>query len=124
MSLTGREIDMDLTKGVLEKLLGHEGIKEITIDEIIKAVANKFNVKKTDIKSQKRNKTFVLPRQIAMYLSRKTTNLSYPDIGSEIGGKDHSTVIYANNKIKKLIENDIKTRNLIKEIEDSLQIQT
>ena len=124
MSLTGREIDMDLTKGVLEKLLGHEGIKEITIDEIIKAVANKFNVKKTDIKSQKRNKTFVLPRQIAMYLSRKITNLSYPDIGSEIGGKDHSTVIYANNKIKKLIENDIKTRNLIKEIEDSLQIQT
>ena len=124
MSLTGREIDMDLTKGVLEKLLGHEGIKEITIDEIIKAVANKFNVKKTDIKSQKRNKTFVLPRQIAMYLSRKITNLSYPDIGSEIGGKDHSTVIYANNKIKKLIENDIKTRNLIKEIEGSLQIQT
>ncbi|MEA1935603.1 MAG: chromosomal replication initiator protein DnaA [Thermodesulfobacteriota bacterium] len=124
VSLTGREIDMDLTKGVLEKLLGHEGIKEITIDEIIKAVANKFNVKKTDIKSQKRNKTFVLPRQIVMYLSRKKTNLSYPDIGSEIGGKDHSTVIYANNKIKKLIENDIKTRNLIKEIEDSLQIQT
>ena len=124
MSLTGREIDMDLTKGVLEKLLGHEGIKEITIDEIIKAVANKFNVKKTDIKSQKRNKTFVLPRQIAMYLSRKITNLSYPDIGSEIGGKDHSTVIYANNKIKKLIENDIKTSNLIKEIEGSLQIQT
>lgn len=124
MSLTGREIDMDLTKGVLEKLLGHEGIKEITMDEIIKAVANKFNVKKTDIKSQKRNKTFVLPRQIAMYLSRKITNLSYPDIGSEIGGKDHSTVIYANNKIKKLIENDIKTSNLIKEIEGSLQIQT
>ena len=124
MSLTGREIDMDLTKGVLEKLLGHEGIKEITIDEIIKAVANKFNVKKTDIKSQKRNKIFVLPRQIVMYLSRKITNLSYPDIGSEIGGKDHSTVIYANNKIKKLIGNDIKTRNLIKEIEDSLQIQT
>ncbi len=123
-SLTGEKIDMDSTKVVLEKLLGHEDAREITIDEIIKAAANKFNVKKSDIKSQKRNKAFIMPRQIVMYLSRKITNLSYPEIGSEIGGKDHSTVIYANNKIKKLIENDIKIRNLIGEIEDALRVKT
>lgn len=119
-SLTGREIDMDLVKEVLKKLIKHEGIKEITIDNIIKTVAGKFNVKISDIKSQKRNKNFVLPRQIVMYLLRNLTNLSYPDIGMEIGGKDHSTVIYANNKIKNLIEKDIKVKNLIKEIEASL----
>lgn len=122
-SLTGSEIDMGLVKEVLKKLIKHEGIKEITTDEIIKTVAGKFNVKISDIKSQKRNKNFILPRQIVMYLLRNLTNLSYPDIGMEIGGKDHSTVIYANNKIRKLIEKDIKVKNLIKEIEDSLQRQ-
>lgn len=120
-SLTGRKIDMDLVTEVLEKLITHEGIKEITIDEIIKAVTSKFNVKISDIKSQKRNKVFTIPRQIVMYLSRNLTDLSYPDIGSGIGGKDHSTVIYANNKIQKLMEKDIKLKRLIKEIEDSLK---
>ncbi len=120
-SLTGSKIDMDLVKEVLEKLIKHDGIREITIDEIIKAVAHKFNVKISDIKSRKRNKVFAIPRQIVMYLSRNLTNLSYPDIGSGVGGKDHSTVIYANNKIQKLMERDIKFKRLIKEIENSLK---
>ena len=123
-SITKRKIDINLVKEVLKKLLKHDETKVTTIDKITKTVANKLNVKISDINSQKRNKNLILPRQIAMYLARKLTNQSYPDIGLEIGGKDHSTVIYANNKIKRLIEKDIKLKNLIKEIEDSLQIQT
>ena len=119
-SLTNREIDMDLVKEVLKKFFKQGERGEITIEEIIKTVAGKFNVKISDLKSQKKNKNLVTPRQIAMYLSRKMTNQSFPDIGAKIGGKDHSTVIYANTKIKDLIEKDSKMQAVIKEIEDVL----
>lgn len=117
-SLTGREIDMDLVKEILKKLLKHREKKEVTVDEIIKVVATKLNVKIADIKSPNKTKNFVLSRQIAMYLSRKMTNASYPDIGDKIGGRDHSTVIYAFNKIKKIIETDTKLSRTVHEIEE------
>ena len=119
-SLTGREIDLDLVKEVLRKLLKHTEKKEIGIDEIIKIVAGKMNVKISDIKSHNKNKNMVLSRQTAMYLARKLTNYSFPDIGQKIGDRDHSTVIYANNKIMKNIELDSKFKKLVQEIEDSL----
>jgi len=120
-SLTRREIDMNLVKEVLNKVMKHGDTKEITIDEVLKAVSAKFGVKVSDLKSEKRNKNLVLPRQMAMYLCRKITGESFPDIGSKIGGKDHSTVIYANNKMKKLVEEDHKTKRLAEEIESELR---
>ena len=119
-SLIGRIIDIDLIKEVLRKILKQDKRKETTIDEIIKAVTGKFNIKILDIKSQNKNKNLVLPRQIIMYLSRKLTSASFPDIGEKIGGRDHSTVIYANNKIKKLVEMDVKLKKVIEDIEISL----
>ncbi|MDI6776065.1 MAG: chromosomal replication initiator protein DnaA [Syntrophales bacterium] len=119
-SLTGRVINIDLIKEVLRKILKQNKREEITIDEIIKAVTGNFNLKISDIKSQNKNKSLVLPRQVIMYLSRKLTNTSFPDIGRKIGGRDHSTVIYANNKIKRLIEIDVNFRKIIEDIEDSL----
>ncbi len=119
-SLTGREIDLDLVKEVLRKLLKHNEKQEISIDEIVKIVAGKLNVKISDVKAHNKNKNMVFARQIAMYLSRKLTDHSFPDIGEKIGGRDHSTVIYANNKILKGIETDSKLKNLIQEIENSL----
>ncbi|MBN2254431.1 MAG: chromosomal replication initiator protein DnaA, partial [Deltaproteobacteria bacterium] len=119
-SLTSREIDMNLVKEVLRKVLKQSEGKSITVDEIIKTVTEKFNIKTVDIKSQKKSKNLVLPRQIAMYLSRKLTRSSFPDIGAKIGGRDHSTVIYAYNKIAKLIERDETTRKIVQEIERSL----
>jgi chromosomal replication initiator protein DnaA len=119
-SLKKRQIDMDLVKDVLKNILKQNGSKTVTVDEIIKAVGNKFDIKISDIKSQKRNKSYIMPRQIAMYLSRKLTRLSYPDIGLAMGGKDHSTVIYANTKISKVIEKDFKLKQIIQNIEDSL----
>lgn len=119
-SLTGREIDMDLVKEVLKKFFKQGEKPELTVDEIMKAVAAKFNIRIADLKSHKKNKNLVIPRQIAMYLARRLTSHSFPDIGAKIGGKDHSTVIYANNKIKDLLEKDPKMELVVREIEESL----
>lgn len=119
-SLTGREITMDLVKEVLNKILKKGDNRELSVDEIVKTVASQFNIKISDLKSEKKNKNLVQPRQISMYLARKLTSESFPDIGMKIGGKDHSTVIYAYNKIKKWIEEDEKVRKIVKDVEDTL----
>ena len=120
-SLTGREIDISLAKEVLKKVLKQNEKEDVTIDEITKAVAGKLGVKISDIKSQKKNKNLVHARQIAMYLARKMTSSSFPDIGEKIGGRDHSTVIYANNKINKAMEEDGKLQKIVSEIEDTIK---
>jgi chromosomal replication initiator protein len=120
-SITGKEIDINLTKEVLKKILKRIEREEVTIEEIIKTIAAKLNVKVSDIKSQKKNKNLVFARQIAMYLARKLTALSFPDIGEKVGGRDHSTVIYANNKIKKACDEDKNLKKIVQEIEEALQ---
>jgi chromosomal replication initiator protein len=119
-SLTGREIDINLAKEVLRKILKQSEKEEITIDEIIKIVSSKLGVKISDVRSKKKNKNLVAARQIAMYLSRKMTSSSFPDIGEKIGGRDHSTVIYACNKISKVLEKDQKFHKLVYDIEESI----
>ncbi|MHB9099093.1 MAG: chromosomal replication initiator protein DnaA, partial [Syntrophales bacterium] len=123
-SLTGHQIDMELVKAVLKKLLRREEKREITIDEIIKAAANKLNIKIADIRSPKKNKNLVLARQISMFLAREMTSASFPDIGAKIGGRDHSTVIYGHNKIKKLMETDKTLRDIIEEVQEILLHKT
>jgi len=120
-SLREREIDLDLAREVLKKIIRQSEKEDITIEDIIKAVAIKTGVKISDVKSPKKNKHIVLARQVAMYLARKLTSASFPDIGEKIGGRDHSTIIYANNKLKRIIATDVKIKNLVEEIEDSLK---
>ncbi|KUG23163.1 chromosomal replication initiator protein dnaa [hydrocarbon metagenome] len=119
-SLTGRDIDLDLVKEVLSSLVKHNKKGEVSIEEIIKITAGKLNIKISDIKAHNKNKNIVFARQIVMYLARKLTNCSFPDIGQKIGGRDHSTVIYANNKILNSIKVDNKLKILVQEIEDIL----
>ena len=119
-SLTGRQIDLDLVKDVMKQLLHKEEKIKITVEEIIKTVGAKFGIKISDIKSQKKNKNLVLARQVSMYLAREMTSASFPDIGEKIGGRDHSTVIYAHNKIKKILETDRTFRDTIEEIQHIL----
>lgn len=123
-SLTNRAIDLDLVKEVLKTLVKHNNKQEVSVEEIIKVVAGKMNVKISDVKAHNKNKNLVLARQISMYLARKLTNFSYPDIGQKIGGRDHSTVIYANNKILKTIETDVNFKNMIQDIEDHVVNKT
>jgi len=95
-------ITMGLAKEVLKDLL-KEPKKLITVDFIMRCVAEEFGVSLGDIKTRRRNKTIVLPRQVAMYLSREMTDLSLPEIGQFFGGKDHTTVLHSYNKIKESI---------------------
>jgi chromosomal replication initiator protein len=119
-SLTGREIDLELVKEVLNNLVKHNRKGDVSVEEIMKVIAGKLSIKLSDIKAHNKNKNAVFARQIAMYLARKLTNNSFPDIGQKIGGRDHSTVIYANNKISNCIKSDVKMKNLIQEMEDTL----
>ena len=120
-SLTNREIDLILAKEVLKKVLKQNEKEEVTIDEIVKAVTGKLGIKISDVKSQKKNKNLVHARQIAMYLARKMTASSFPDIGEKIGGRDHSTVIYANNKISKALEDDAGLQKTVNDIEEFIK---
>ncbi len=114
-SLYGQDITIDFTKEVLKDFIKIEE-KETTPEEILKAVSKFFNLRPSDIKGKKKNNSVVVPRQIAMYILRKKTKLSLPEIGQHFGGKDHSTVIYSINKISSLLQEDKK----IKDVVDSL----
>ena len=118
-SLTGRDIDMTLVQEVLKKIIDKEKEKT-TIEEIIKTVAHHFGLKIQDLKSEKKNKNLAFARQIAMYLARQLTSSSFPDIGLKIGDRDHSTVIYACNKIKKLRDADENIRTTLQHLGDLL----
>ena len=109
-SLNNCEITIELTKDILKDIIQTKE-KEISITAIQKEVSNYFNIKLSDLKSTKKQKSIVIPRQICMYLTRNLTKMSYPEIGAHLGGKDHSTIIYAVKKIEKSLTNDkqIKT---------------
>jgi len=114
-SFTGKPINIDLAIEATSNLL-KENEKVITAENIIKSVCNYFNIKIGDIKSNKKLKEFVEPRQIAMYLIRNYTELSFPEIGDKFGGKDHSSIIYAVNKVKKNLETDEKLEKILNNI--------
>ncbi len=100
-NILGKKIDIELTKSVLKDLLKSNN-RRITIDEIQNKVANYFNIKIEDLISSRRIRTFARPRQVAMYLSKKLTTRSLPEIGRKFGGRDHTTVIHAVKKIEEL----------------------
>ncbi len=118
-SLTSTPITLELARDVLKDILIEKN-RELGVDEIQKVVASHFGIKISDLKSAKRLKALVLPRQIAMYLSRQLTSLSFPEIGDRFGGKDHSTIIHAIKKIEKKMEEDLQLRSAITTLRNSL----
>lgn len=98
-SLTKVEITIDLAKEVLRHTL-KDNEKQVTVRNIQKAICEHFDVKISDLKSKRRTKNLALARQMAMYLCRKFTSTSFPAIGAEFGGRDHSTVIHASKTIE------------------------
>jgi len=117
-SLHNSPIDVKLASEVMGHII-KEKVKEITIDTIIKEVSLYFNIKSSDIKSNKRTKSIMLSRQVAIYLARKLTNSSLVDIGNKFGGKDHSTIIHS---IKK-IEEELKWKSDLKTIVEKIEIK-
>jgi len=98
-SLTGRDIDLTLAHETLRDLL-HTEEKPISIEMIQKFVADRYNVKLSDLKAKNNSKAVAGPRQIAMYLTKSLTPASLPEIGKNFGGKHHSTVIHSIRKIE------------------------
>ena len=111
-------ITIGLAKEVLKDLL-KEPKKLITVDFIQRCVVEEFGLTLQDLKTKRRNKQIVLPRQIAMYLSRELTELSLPEIGEFFGGRDHTTVLHSYNKIKDEL---IKNPGLKERIERVIQV--
>ena len=118
--LEEKDITLELTKEVLKDLL-KEPRKLITVDFIQRCVAEEFGVTLQEIKMKRRNKNIVLPRQVAMYLSRELTELSLPEIGDFFGGKDHTTVLHSYNKIKGGLKIEESLKNRVERIIQIIQ---
>lgn len=118
-SLTKEKLTLEVAKAQLTDFVQkNNGV--ISIENIQKAVSDYFQIKISDLKSQKKYKNIALPRQIAIYLCKKHTSLSLQEIGQKFGGKDHSTVIHSINKITKKLEEDSNLKKHIENINNML----
>ncbi|NBI08109.1 chromosomal replication initiator protein DnaA [Senegalia massiliensis] len=120
-SLTNKDITIELANEALKDIISGNNNEKIDVNRIKKVVAKHFNVKIEDFNSKKRARSISHPRQIAMYLSRELTDLSLPKIGDEFGGRDHTTVIHAYDKISNSIKNDKELKSSIEQIEKELK---
>ena len=113
-----KKINVKFAKENLKDLFAGRDV-DITCETVKKAVCKKYNIKLSDIESKKRTREFSYPRQIAMYLCREFTDLSFPKIGESFGGRDHTTVLHAYDKIS----SEMKTnQNLADEIRELKQV--
>ncbi|KYC86261.1 hypothetical protein B4102_0007 [Heyndrickxia sporothermodurans] len=120
-SLINKDINADLAAEALKDIIPSSKPKVITIQDIQRTVGQEYNIKLEDFKAKKRTKSVAFPRQIAMYLSRELTDFSLPKIGEEFGGRDHTTVIHAHEKISKLLLTDAQLEKSIQEIKSLLK---
>ncbi|GEQ19445.1 MULTISPECIES: chromosomal replication initiator protein DnaA [Clostridium] len=119
-SLTNRDVTVDLATEALKDIISKKQGKHITIDLIQDVVSSYFNLRVEDLKSQRRTRNVAHPRQIAMYLSRKLTDMSLPKIGEEFGGRDHTTVIHAYEKISENLKTDDSLQHTVNDITKKL----
>jgi len=121
-SLENKDINADLAAEALKSIIPSSKPRVITIQDIQRVVGEQFGIKLEDFSAKKRTKSIAFPRQIAMYLSRELTDFSLPKIGEEFGGRDHTTVIHAHEKISNLIKTDPQFQKQIQELESKLKI--
>jgi chromosomal replication initiator protein len=118
-SVTGSPISLPMAQQVLKHLtVGQE--RRISIESIVKAVAEKFSLQPSQLKQKTNEQKIVLPRQIAMYLAKELTSASLPEIGRAFGGKHHTTVLHSINKIDQLRQRDQDLNSLIHRLVDSI----
>jgi chromosomal replication initiator protein len=116
-SLTDRPLTVELAEDVLRDVYPQgEAAPEVTIPRIQDAVSQRFGVTIDELVSPRRSQAVAYPRQVAMYLSRELTDASLPMIGKQFGGRDHTTVIHAKDKITRLIREDRSVYNLVQEL--------
>lgn len=115
-NLLNREITLDIAREQLKSTYAMFKDQSMSIDSIIRVVADYFSISPYDIKGKKRTKSVVLPRQIAMYIARTITDFSTTEIGYEFGGRDHTTVMHSVQRIGGMIQSDIAMSNSIQNL--------
>lgn len=119
-TINGQDITTSLAADALKSLKSAGSKNDLSILQIQEEVAKYYHIHLKDLKGKKRVKSIVVPRQISMFLSREMTDSSLPKIGAEFGGKDHTTVIHAHEKIQQLMENDPTIQKEVNEIKNLL----
>ena len=104
--LMGKPLTIEIAQKELRNTISQASEGSITIDTIQKVVADHYNLSIADLKSRKRTKKIVVPRQIAIYIARELCDYSYPDLGNEFGGKDHTTILHSYEKIVDQLKTD------------------
>jgi chromosomal replication initiator protein len=122
-SLNSQGVDMALAEAVLKDLITDEGAQEITPAAIVAQTAEYFNLSIEELNSKSRTRTLVTARQIAMYLLRELTDMSLPKIGQELGGRDHTTVMHADRKIRQLMAERRAIFNQVTELTNRIKQQ-
>lgn len=118
--LVGKHVDETIAYEVLKDLIS-ETQKKITVDLIQRKVAEYFEIRPSDMTAKRRSQNVVYPRHIAMYLCREMTGLSLPEIGEHFGGRDHTTILHACDKIRKDIKKDLKQKSLLDKLVSEIQ---
>ncbi len=121
--LVDRDVDLELAQEALKDLVTEENEEEVELNiaRIKQVVADHYNITIEEIDSKRRTQNIVLPRQIAMYLSRELTDSSLPMIGEEFGDRDHTTVMYAHNKISDRIEEEKEFKQTMEKLQRKLE---
>ena len=119
-SLKREDIDLSLAKLVLEKHVGQRKVNQIDVQNIIKTVCRTLKVKEKDVLGKGRSMEVALARQVCMFITKEKTNMSLANIGKQIGGRDHSTVIHAHKNIKEKMNSDIELKNIVDNIESQI----
>ena len=118
-TFTHKEITVELAERITTKIVGEQK-SDLTIEKVQKAVCQYFNITMDNLLSKSRKRQIVQARQIAMYMSRNLLKCSLSTIGSEIGGKDHSTVLHACSTVQDLMSIDKTFRQYVTDIEKML----
>lgn len=120
-AMHGKDITTQLASEALRNIINDSEAKLLTASEIISQVARFYQITPEDIKGKKRTKNIVIPRQIAMYLCRELTEMSFPKIGESFGNKNHTTVIHAYEKISDNLQLDLQLKQEIEQLKGRLK---
>jgi chromosomal replication initiator protein len=119
-SLTGAEINLELAQDCLKQILSGRTVTNINHDTIMKVVSRYYDIMPEQLLSHKRSRNISYPRQVAMYLCRELTDMSLPKIGQVFGGRDHTTVMHACDKIAEEMEQNADLRRAISELKRNI----
>ncbi|GAA1114108.1 chromosomal replication initiator protein [Nesterenkonia jeotgali] len=122
-ALNKQAVDLALAEQVMRDLISDDHAQEITSEQIINATADYYSFTVEELTSKSRNRTLVTARQIAMYLLRELTEMSLPKIGQALGGRDHTTVMYAERKIRELMAERRAVFNQVTELTNKIKQQ-